>query len=46
MLPSSVVKDLAMECGPLANFEQYTLRRASSAVSCVIPIPKTCFVRM
>jgi len=22
MLPSSVVNDLAIECGPLANFEQ------------------------
>ena len=32
MLPSSLAKPLAMECSPLACFEQYTLRRASRLV--------------
>ena len=36
MLPASVAKLLAIECGPLACFEQYTLRRASRLVRFVI----------
>lgn len=46
MLPSSVEKDLAMECLPFADFEQYTLRRAMRLVSFVTPMPKICLVRM
>ena len=32
MLPASVLKPLAMECGPSACFEQYKLRRANRLV--------------
>ena len=39
-------KPLAMECLPLACFEQYTLRRASRLVRYVMPMPNTCLVRM
>src|ERR1019366_2974104 len=46
MFPSSLAKDLAMECLPEACLEQYTLRRASKLVICVMPMPTTCFVRM
>ena len=46
MLPASLAKPLAMECLPLACFEQYTLRRASRLVRYVMPMPNTCFVRM
>ena len=31
ILPASLAKPLAIECGPLACFEQYTLRRAKQA---------------